>query len=181
VCDRFAALGYTAVAPALFDRFARNFECGYSPDEIANARKFLTNIDWEALGRDTAAAVELLRPAGPVAVIGFCMGGTIAFATATRLDGLAAAVCFYGGQIVGFADNKPKCPTQMHFGDQDASIPMTDVETIRAKRPDCDIYVYPGAQHGFYCDERASFNPESAAIAWGRALEFLDRAMKAKR
>jgi carboxymethylenebutenolidase len=175
VCDRLAALGYAAVAPALFDRFARDFQSGYSPDEIAQARKFLANIDWTAFVADTTAAVEALPR--PVAVLGFCMGGTVAYLTATQLDGLAAAVCFYGGQIVKSADRKPRCPTQMHFGDKDESIPMTDVEAIRAKRPDCEIHVYPAAGHGFHCDERASFHAESAAIAWGRTLRFLDGVM----
>jgi carboxymethylenebutenolidase len=87
-------------------------------------------------------------------------------------------VCLYGGQIVKHADTKPRCPTQMHFGDRDASIPMSDVEIIKQKRgADCDIYVYAGAQHGFCCDERESFNAESAAIAWARAIRFLDKAM----
>src|SRR6266571_3603801 len=158
VCDRLAALG-------LFDRFVRDFECGYSPDEIAKARGFLTNVDWDAMVRDIAAAADVLRPSGKLSVIGFCMGGTMAYLAATRLDGLAASVCFYGGQIVKHADNKPRCPTQMHFGEKDAHIPMTDVATIRTKRPDCEIHVYP-ADHGFYCDERASFHAESAAIAW---------------
>jgi carboxymethylenebutenolidase len=174
VCDRLAALGYAAVAPALFDRFARDFQSGYSPDEIANARKFLVDIDWAAFVRDTAAAMESLPR--PAAVMGFCMGGTVAYLAATQLDGLAAAVCFYGGQIAKSADVKPRCPTQMHFGEKDEHIPMADVAAIRAKRPDCEIHVYP-AGHGFYCDERGSFHAESAAIAWGRALEFLNRAM----
>jgi carboxymethylenebutenolidase len=175
VCDRLAALGYAAVAPALFDRFARDFQSGYSPEEVAQARKFLADIDWTAFVADTTAAVEALPR--PVAVMGFCMGGTVAYLAATQLDGLAAAMCFYGGQIVKSADRKPRCPTQMHFGDKDESIPMSDVEAIRAKRPDCEIHVYPGAGHGFHCDERASFHAESAAIAWGRTLRFLDGIM----
>ena len=162
------------MAPALFDRFARDFQSGYSPEEVAQARKFLADIDWAAFVADTTAAVEALPR--PVAVLGFCMGGTVAYLAATQLDGLAAAVCFYGGQIVKSADRKPRCPTQMHFGEKDEHIPMTDVDTIRAKRPDCEIHVY-AAGHGFYCDERASFHAESAAIAWGRTLRFLDGAM----
>jgi carboxymethylenebutenolidase len=177
VCDRLAALGFTAVAPALFDRFVRDFESGYSPEEVANARTYLTNIDWGALTRDTQAAIETLRPQGRVAVLGFCMGGSIAFLCGTRIDGLAGAVCFYGGQIAKFADETPRCPTQMHFGDKDQHIPMTDVEAIKGKRRDCEIHVYP-ADHGFYCDERDSFDAESAAIAWGRTLAFLDRVMR---
>jgi carboxymethylenebutenolidase len=177
VCDRLAALGYTAVAPALFDRFVRDFQSGYSPEEVTNARAFLTNLDWQTLLADTVAAIDVLRPSGAVGIIGFCMGGSIAYLAGTKVDGLAASVCFYGGQIVRFADDEPKCPTQIHVGDKDASIPMTDVENIRKKRPECELYVYPEAQHGFYCDERAAFHSESAAIAWGRSLRFLDAAM----
>jgi carboxymethylenebutenolidase len=174
VCDRFAGLGYAAVAPALFDRFTHDFQSGYSAEDVAKARQYLTNIDWEGFLRDTAAAVDTLRPLGAVAVVGFCFGGTIAFLAATRLGGLAASVCFYGGQIARFAEERPRCRTQMHFGEKDVHIPMTDVDAIRVKRPDCEIHVYP-AEHGFYCDERASFHAESAMIAWGRALAFIDR------
>jgi carboxymethylenebutenolidase len=94
------------------------------------------------------------------------------------LKGLAAAVCYYGGRIVAFADEKPRCPTQMHFGDQDQSIPMTDVEIIRRKRPECEIYVYPEAGHGFHCDERGSFHQPSAALAYERTQAFLQAHMR---
>jgi carboxymethylenebutenolidase len=175
VCDRLAGLGYVAVAPALFDRTQRDFESGYSPDEIANARKFIANPDWAAMLRDTQAAIDEARAAGPLAVIGFCMGGTIAFLAATRLAGPSAAVCYYGGRIVAFADEKPRCPTQMHFGEKDQSIPMSDVATIRQKRADCEIFTYPDAGHGFHCDERASYEGASAAQAWERTQAFLAR------
>jgi carboxymethylenebutenolidase len=175
VCDRIAGEGYVAVAPALFDRQERNFESGYSPDEITTARKFVANPDWSAMLRDVQAAIGDVKSVGPVGIIGFCMGGTVAFLGATRLDGLSAAVCYYGGRIAAFADEKPRCPVQMHFGDQDQSIPMSDVETIKQKRPDCEIYVYQGAGHGFHCDERASFNAASAKVAWQRTMEFLGK------
>jgi carboxymethylenebutenolidase len=178
VCDRLAGEGYVAVAPALFDRTQKNFECGYTPDEIANARKFVANPDWDAMLRDTDAAIRDIKSAGPTAIMGFCMGGTISFLAATRLSGLSAAVCYYGGRIVAFADEKPKVPTQMHFGEQDQSIPMSDVETIKKKRPDCEIYVYPIAGHGFHCDERGSFHEPSAKLAWQRATDFLGKHMK---
>ncbi len=178
VCDRLAGEGYVAVAPALFDRQERNFESGYSPDEIANARKFIANPDWPAMLRDVQAAIAEVKSVGPVGIIGFCMGGTVAFLAATRLDGLSAAVCYYGGRIAAFADEKPRCPAQMHFGDQDQSIPMSDVETIKQKRPDGEIHVYAGAGHGFHCDERASFNAASAKTAWQRTMDFLGKHMK---
>jgi carboxymethylenebutenolidase len=176
VCDRFAAEGYAAVAPALFDRQVRDFECGYSPEEIEKARKFVANPDWDAMLRDTAAAIAELKSAGPVSITGFCMGGTVTFLAAARLDGLTAAVGYYGGRIVAFADEKPRCPTQLHFGDKDQSIPLTDVETIKQKRPDCDIHVYKDAGHGFHCDERGSYHEPSSRVAWERTLAWLKRA-----
>jgi carboxymethylenebutenolidase len=176
VCDRFAAEGYAAVAPALFDRQVKDFQSGYSPEEIEKARKFVANPDWDAMLRDTAAAIAELKGAGPVSIVGFCMGGTIAFLAAARLDGLTASVPYYGGRIVAFADEKPRCPTQMHFGEQDQSIPLSDVETIRQKRPDCDIHVYKDAGHGFHCDERGSYHEPSSRTAWERTLAWLKRA-----
>src|SRR3954471_3783245 len=98
VCDRLASEGYAAVAPALFDRTEKNFECGYTPEEIANARKFIANPDWNAMLKDTQAAIDELKKDGPVAILGFCMGGSIAFLAATRLNGLSAAVAYYGGE-----------------------------------------------------------------------------------
>lgn len=177
VCDRLAAAGYAAIAPALFDRFVRDFESGYSPDEVAHARGYLGKIDWDKMLLDIEAGVNNVKSAGPVGVVGFCMGGSIAYLAATRLNGLSAAVAFYGGQIVKYADEKPKCPVQMHFGDQDAGIPLSDVEIITQKRPDTEVYIYP-AGHGFNCDERASFHEPSAKLAWQRTLEFLDKTMK---
>jgi carboxymethylenebutenolidase len=178
VCDRLAGEGYVAIAPAIFDRVERNFQCGYSPDEIAVARKFVANPDWAAMSRDTQAAIDAVTNIGPVGIIGFCLGGSIAYAAATKLSGLSAAIGYYGGAIVRFADEKPRVPTQLHFGEKDAGIPLTDVETIRAKQPDVEIYVYPGAQHGFHCDERASYDKTSADAAWPRSLRFFAQHLK---
>jgi len=178
VCDAFAKEGYAAVAPALFDRTQRNFESGYTPAEIEKARAFIAKPDWDAMLRDTDAAIKVLQSAGPVGIVGFCMGGTIAFLAATRLSGLSAAVGYYGGRIVAYADEKPKCPTQLHFGEKDASIPMTDVDIIKQKRSDCEIYVYKDAGHGFHCDERGSFHKDSSSVAWERTTAFLAKHMK---
>ena len=172
VCDRFAAEGYVAVAPAIFDRIERNFQSGYSPDEIAVARKFVANPDWPAMLRDVQAAIDSVKDVGPVGIVGFCLGGSVSYAAATKLNGLRAAVGYYGGAIVRFADDKPTVPTMLHFGEKDAGIPLSDVEIIRAKRPDVEIHVYSGAQHGFSCDERSSFDKASADSAWQRTLAF---------
>ena len=178
VCDRLAAEGYVAVAPAIFDRTEPDFQCGYSPDEIATARKFIADPDWAAMLRDTQAAIDAVKDVGPVGIIGFCLGGSIAYAAATRLSGLSAAVGYYGGAVVRFADDKPNVPTQLHFGGNDAGIPLADVETIRGKRPEVEIFVYPGAAHGFGCDERASYDKPSADLA-GKASTVLSSSNKA--
>ena len=178
VCDRLAALGYAAVAPAVFDRFVRDFESGYTPDEIAHARSYLGNLNWDHMMADVAAAAASLKGVGPLGIIGFCMGGTVAFLGACRTPGLSAAVAYYGGMIAKFADEKPKCPLQMHFGEKDESIPMATVEEIKKKQPQAETYVYPGAAHGFNCDERASYNKAAADLAWSRTQEFLAKHMK---
>jgi carboxymethylenebutenolidase len=178
VCDRLAAEGYVAIAPAIFDRVEPNFTSGYSPDEVAVARKFVANPDWEAMLRDTQAAIDAVKSVGPVGIIGFCLGGSIAYIAATKLSGLSAAIGYYGGAVVRFADEKTDVPTQLHFGEKDAGIPLADVETIKAKRPDVEVYVYPGAQHGFHCDERASYDKTSSDIAWPRSLAFFAKHLK---
>ena len=178
VCDRFAGNGYVAIAPAIFDRIEPNFQSGYSPEEIAVARKFVANPDWTAMLRDSQAAIDAVKDVGPVGIIGFCLGGSVAYAAATKLSGLSAAIGYYGGAVVRFADDTPKVPTQLHFGEKDAGIPLSDVDIIRAKRPDVKIHVYPGAQHGFNCDERPSYDPASAGIAKQRSLDFLARHLK---
>ena len=176
LCDRFAAQGYAAVAPAVFDRVEPNFECGYTPSEIEHARTFLPKIDWAAMMRDTAAAIAAAKGAGggKVGIVGYCMGGSVAFLAACNLDGLCCAVGYYGGTIAKNSDSKPKVPTLLHFGDQDHSIPMSDVEIVKTKRPDCEIHVYH-AGHGFSCDERASFNEAAHKQALERTLAWLAR------
>jgi len=178
VCDRLAAAGYVAVAPAIFDRVEPGFTSGYSPDEIAVARKFVANPDWPAMLRDTQAAIDAVKNAGPIGIIGFCLGGSLAYAAATKLTGLKAAVGYYGGAVARFAEDKPVVPTQLHFGEKDAGIPLSDVETIKARRPEVEIFIYPGAQHGFGCDERASYDQPSADLAWTRSLAFFAQHLR---
>jgi carboxymethylenebutenolidase len=178
MCDRFAAIGYTAVAPQVFDRFVRDFESGYSPNEIAHARSYLGNLNFGLMMKDIDAAVGNLKGVGPIGIVGYCMGGTAAFLAACRVNGLSAAVAYYGGMIGKFADEKPKCPLQMHFGEKDEGIPMSTVVDIKKKLPQAETYTYPDAPHGFACDERASFRKEACDLAWRRTTEFLSKNMK---
>jgi len=177
VCERFAAQGYVAVAPAIFDRQTPGFESGYSAEEIEKARKFLANLNWDEMLADTQAAIaEAGKDGLKVAVIGFCLGGSLAYLAGARLDNVAAAISYYGGQIIRFVDEAPKVPTLMHFGRTDHSIPMSDVEVIQAKRTDCDIHIFE-AGHGFNCDERASYDEASALAARKLSLDFLAKHM----
>ena len=172
ICDRLAALGYVAIAPAIFDRTEPDFQSGYSADEVDRARAFIANADWDAFVRDTNAAREAVADIGTVGVVGFCLGGSVAFLAATRLEGFSAASGFYGGRIDAYADEVPRCPTQLHYGSDDHGIPMSNVDKVRARRPECDIYVYDGAGHGFHCDEREGFHPGASKQAWGRMVGF---------
>ena len=179
VCDRFAAEGYVAVAPAVFDRLTTpGFESGYSPAEIEHARSFLGKLDWPGMMADIAASIEDMKSAGPVAVVGYCMGGTAAFIAACRLPGLAATVGYYGGMIAKFADDKPKCPVMLHFGALDQSIPLSDVEIIKSKQPDIPVHVYDGAGHAFNRDGTPVYHDASAKLAWSRTMDFLNKHMK---
>ncbi len=172
VCDRFAALGYTSVAPAVFDRTQPDFECGYTPEEVAHARTFIPKIDWAKMMLDTQAAIDSVKSAGKVGIVGYCLGGSVAYMAACKLDGLACAIGYYGGAIAKNADLTPKVPTLLHFGDQDQSIPLTDVEIIRQKRPEVEIHVY-NAGHGFSCDERSAYNEAAHQEALQRTLGWL--------
>jgi len=173
VADRFEAEGFDAVAPNLFDRAGLGVELGYGPDDIAKGREIRAKIAQVDAEADVAAAVALLRSEGrKVGVVGYCWGGSLAWAAATRLSGVSAAVGYYGGQIAEMAAEKPRCPVMLHFGETDASIPMSQVETVRKHHPELPVHVYP-AGHGFSCDERASYHAPSHAQALKRTLAFL--------
>lgn len=171
VCDRFAQHGFAVVAPALFDRMQPGIELGYTADDVARGRELRGKLSDEGVLADIAAAAARLSGLR-VGIVGYCFGGTVAWWGATRMTGFLAASCWYGGGIAATADAKPHCPVQMHFGELDASIPVTDVEKVRAAQPGAEIHVYPGAQHGFGCDERGSFSKPDSDLAQERTLAF---------
>ena len=170
VVDQYAAEGFFAVAPAMFDRIERDLTLEYV--EIQRGLALMRQLEWPAALADVAAAADRARAAGAVGVLGFCWGGTVAHVAAAELP-IAAAVSYYGGGIARMLDKVPRCPILYHFGDQDHSIPPAAVEAIRQAVPDADIHVYPGAGHGFDCSERASFSPADASLAFNRSLHFL--------
>ncbi len=170
VADGFAADGYVALAPALFNRVDHGIELGYSSEHVDKGREIRAKIDYDDAVRDMDAAVKALAGL-PVGVVGYCWGGSLAWSAATRLDDVAAAVGYYGGLIPDMADETPRHPVMLHFGETDASIPLKGVEKVRAAHPDIPIYLYP-AGHGFNCDQRDSYDEASAKLARERTLAF---------
>lgn len=170
VADGFAAEGYLAIAPALFDRVAPGIRLDYGA--VEQGRDTMMKLDQDQSVLDMQAAVKAAASAGKVAVVGYCWGGAMADLAACRLP-IAAAVSYYGGRLASWLDLKPGCPVIYHFGEKDPLIPADLVAQIRAGRPDGIIHLYPDAGHGFNCDERPDFEPASAALALERSLEFL--------
>lgn len=174
IADRFAALGCAVCAPALFDRVGKGIELGYAQDDIAKGREYRMKLTDPQVMADVEAAAKHLH-GKKLGIVGFCFGGTVAWWGATRSHSFSAASCWYGGGIAGTKDERPNCPVQMHFGETDQSIPMTDVEAIRAAQPKAETYVYPGAGHGFGCDERGSYDKQAYDLALQRTLAFFTK------
>lgn len=174
VADAFAADGYHAIAPALFDRRQRDFESGYSSDEIQAARAIAQRLDMNEAMLDVAATVHLAQPAGRVGVVGYCWGGTVAWVAAARVDGLACSIVYYGGRVAEYIDEQPKVPVQGHFGEHDRTPAPEQVRKVLAAHPQVEAYFYD-AGHGFNCDRRDSWNPEAAKLARSRTMAFLAR------
>jgi len=181
VCDGFAADGFAAIAPALFDRKERDVELDYDEAGIAAGRELAFPLGWDGPMRDIGAAAEALAERGKVGVVGYCWGGSLAYLSACRLD-IACAVGYYGGQITKILEanpgDTPRVPTILHFGRKDAAIPLDDVETIRKANPDVPIHLYD-AGHGFNCDRRGSWDEESAKLARERTIAFFEHHLRA--
>jgi carboxymethylenebutenolidase len=174
VCDRFAAKGYAVIAPALFDRATPGSELGYTAEDVAKGRALRGQVPDAGAMADIEAAADALAGTS-LGVVGYCWGGTLAWWGATRTTKFKAACGWYGGGIAATRSETPHCPVELHFGDKDTSIPLADIELIRAAQPGVGIFVYPGAQHGFGCDERGSFSAPDAALAQERTLAFFGK------
>ena len=174
VCDGYAADGYLAVAPALFDRFEPGVDIGYTAPEIAQGRDFRAKANLDHALADIAAARDVAAQAGKVAVVGYCWGGYLAWMAASRVSGLAGAICYYGGGMPDAIGETPKVPVLAHFGERDSMIPVEGVTKLAAAHPGAQVHVY-AADHGFNCDQRGSYDAPSAKVARERSIEFLRR------
>ena len=176
VADGYAADGYLAVAPAIFHRVKPNVELGYQPDDMSagQALKAATEaLPSPGVMQDIQAAIQHASQAGKVGIVGFCYGGLLSWRSACTLDGLSAAVPYYGGGVTTPDESarQAKCPVLAHFGDQDHWIPLEGVEAFKKSHPDVEVHVYH-ANHGFNCDQRGSWNAEAAKLARERTLAF---------
>jgi carboxymethylenebutenolidase len=177
VTDDFAKQGYTAIAPALFDRIRRSIELGYAPADMQEGRGYVQQLKLDETLKDVAAAVAVVKHSGRTGTVGFCWGGGLSYLAACELP-IACAVVYYG-KASNYLQKKPRCQVMYHFGTQDTSIPLADVEQIKAVDTKGIFHEYE-AGHGFSCDQRPSFNPEAAALARQRTLEFFGRKLAGK-
>lgn len=170
VTDGFAAQGYVAIAPALFDRVRRGVDLGYSPAETQEGIGYMLQVKRENILADLSAAIAVTRHAGKVGVVGYCWGGYCAYVAACDLP-VACAVAYYGGAIAANLASLPRKPVMYHFGEQDGHIPVSDVDKIRAADPSGIFHLYP-AGHAFSNADRSSYDPASTALALQRTLAF---------
>lgn len=171
MADDYASEGYEVLAPALFDREAPGFEAGYTGADLERAMDLARNRHpFELSMADVQSCIDMLRGKGPVFIVGYCYGGSVAWLAAGRLDGLDAASGYYGSLVPDNAGLEPRCATIMHFGRYDTGIPMEGVEkVIAADHPTAQIFVYD-AGHGFNSDRRKDFHASSAELARERTL-----------
>ena len=179
VADGYANEGYLAVAPSTFHRVKPGVELGYSQDDMSAGFALKTAV--EALPapgvlQDIQAAIRHAAQAGKVGIVGYCWGGLLTWRSACTLDGLSAAVCYYGGGMTtpDEAARQPKVPTMAHFGEKDHWIPLESVEAFRKAHPEVEVHVYK-ADHGFNCDQRASHDAAAAKLARERTVAFFAR------
>jgi carboxymethylenebutenolidase len=173
VADRYAEEGFVVIAPALFDRIERGVELDYGPEDRQRAMGMLKSFNMDRAVDDIAAAVQFVRGFGhlKVGVVGFCLGGTVAWVAASRLR-VDAAVGYYGGRIAQYVKERPKAPVMLHFGDLDDHIPQSDIELIEKEHPRVQVYHYP-AGHAFNRDGGPTYDASSAIRARERTLAFL--------
>ncbi|MBM3943442.1 MAG: dienelactone hydrolase family protein [SAR202 cluster bacterium] len=198
VCDKFAQAGYVAIAPAFFHRSQPNPKLGYGDADVPARNKFMGALKDNEIITDVNYTVDYLQHMYPrtqgqkIGIVGFCVGGRIAYLAATSCPGVSAAVCYYPGRVLipfGEGNKAPieltsqiKVPVMGNFGGQDQNPSPADVAKIEAElkkaKATYDFKSYPQAGHGFNCDERSSYNKAAADDAWTRTIGWFDKHVK---
>ena len=186
VTDRFAAQGYLAIAPAMFERVTPGVNLGYQPDDMTagmGLKAAATDLPSPGVMQDIQAAIDYAaqQSGGKVGVIGFCWGGLLTWQAACTLSGISAAAPYYGGGMTVPSEvaRQPKCPVMAHFGDKDHYIPMDGVRAFATAHPGVTVHTY-AADHGFNCDQRGSYNEAAATLARSRTLAFFAEKLAQK-
>jgi carboxymethylenebutenolidase len=185
--DRLAGLGYVALAPDLYWRIERGIALDHDEAGLAKAFETMQKLDLALAVRDSVDALEALRElpevtAGEAGVLGFCLGGTLAFQVAIESDP-DVAVCYYGSGIAGALDHADRisCPVLLHFGGQDQYIPREHIDRVSEhadSRPGMECHIQEDAGHAFDNHEAPMFSqPQAAARAWEITKEFLARTL----
>ena len=174
VADGYAADGYLAIAPALFDRVRRGYETGYSPEDIQAGIAVMQKASMDGAILDVQACLAHAAPAGKTGILGYCWGGTVSWVAAARVVGLACAIPYYGGGIHANLGLQPMCPVMFQFAERDRSPTIEQAREIAAAHPRATAHVYP-ADHGCNCEQRGSWDAACATLARQRTLQFLAR------
>lgn len=170
VAEQYAAEGYLAIAPAMFDRLQRGVDLGYDAAGLQAGIDLMMKATDEGAVADLNAAIDAVSHGGKVGLVGFCWGGRLAYLAGCRTN-IAAGVAYYGGGLTQLLAETPRCPMLFHFGEHDSHIPLSDVELVRNAFPQATYHLYP-AGHGFNCTDRSDFDPASARLAFERTIEF---------
>jgi len=173
VVEQYAAEGYVAIAPAMFDRFEKDVNLGYDAKGIEQGVALMMRATNASTLADLNAAITTVSHAGRVGMVGYCWGGRSTYLASCHAD-IAAGVAYYGGGIPQLLPDTPRCPVMFHFGERDSHIPLSDVDQVRKANPQGIFHLYP-AGHGFNCSERQDFDQLSAQLAFERTIEFFRR------
>lgn len=172
VCEFYAANGYVAIAPSLYDRRQPNLIFDYTTEDHDRAQHVYKNWHFELALTDMDAARDAIASAGRVGVVGFCWGGTLAWLAACRRD-YACAVAYYGSMMPDLAAEQPRCPVIAHIGDKDTTLPPNRIADFQAAQPQVPVYLYAGAQHGFdNPDRKPRYDARAHQEARERTLAF---------
>jgi carboxymethylenebutenolidase len=171
MANRFAAEGYEAIAPSMYDRAERGFEVKGAIDQTSMQKGFgfVGKTPWDQVVGDIQAAIDALKP-GPVFITGYCWGGTVSWLAAARCTGLNAASSYYGSMIMQLLNEPPKVPTILHFGKKDTSIPQANIDKMHEASPNSPIYLYE-AGHGFCRAGSHDFSQEACDLAFQRTID----------
>lgn len=175
VADTFAAKGYVAIAPSLFDRVKPGVSFGHDQAGLADGTAISSEVSTEAAILDVQATVDAVKGAGKVALVGHGWGGDLAYSVANKVSGIACVVGYDGSNTVADYREKRKVPTLLHFGEESPQAPLEQITQFRAYRPDVSAFTYPGAARGFGCDERNCYREDAAGKALERTLGWVSQ------